>query len=124
MPQFFKSNFRGVLRFHERVAHNALTAAAVVVRNRAKRNVRGGFKSGRFVSGNLLNKIEHRVYARRRVAEIGTVEDYGAYWELGHQNAWTRKYEREEWLRPAMEKTKREQQAAAAKAAKRTRGLF
>ena len=119
MPPFFRSNLSGVIRFHERVAHNALTAAAIVVRNQAKRNVRGGFKSGDFVTGNLMNKIEYRVSVAEKTAEIGTEVDYGAYWELGHHNTFTGKYERHEWLRPALEKTVAEQQTKAGSAARK-----
>lgn len=121
MPAFFRSNLRRALADRDRVAHNMLTAAAVVVENQAKRNVRGGFKSGEFVTGNIMNKITHQVDRKRMVAEVGTTVDYGAFWELGHHNTFTRKYEREEWLKPAMTKTTREQQRAAERAAQRTR---
>lgn len=109
------------MSYRDRVARNALLAAATVVQNRAKRNVRGGFKSGDFVTGNLMNKIAIHVNTKHMVAHIGTTVDYGAFWELGHHNVFTRKYEREEWLRPALEKTKAEQQRAAVLAAARTR---
>lgn len=121
MPRFFRSNLRGTLAARDRVAHNMLTAAAVVVEGRAKRNVRGGFKSGRFVTGNIMNKITHRVDRKRMAAEIGTTVDYGAFWELGHHSPWTRKYERKEWLKPALTKTMKQQQRAADLAARRTR---
>lgn len=120
--RFFRSNLGGTIRFHEKVAENALTAAAIVVRNEAKRRVRGGFKSGRFVTGNLINKIEFEVVDFER-AEIGTTVDYGAFWELGHHNRWTRRYEREEWLRPSLERTVAKQRAAAVKAAATTRAF-
>lgn len=122
MPDFFLSNLGGAVNWHKRAMRNALTAAATVVQNRAKRNVRGGFKSGDFVTGNLMNKIAIRVSVTDAVAEavIGTTVDYGAFWELGHHNAYTRKYEREEWLRPALEKTVGKQHAAAVLAIKRT----
>lgn len=122
MARFFKSNLGDAQRWHQRAARNALTAAATVVQNQAKRNVRGGFKSGQFVTGNLMNKIAIRVSVTDTVAEavIGTTVDYGAFWELGHHNTFTGKYEREEWLRPALEKTMKKQQAAAVLAVART----
>lgn len=120
MPtRVFVTHLPRVIRFHNRAARNMLLAAATVVQNQAKRNVRGGFKSGDFVTGTLINKIDVEVEDDH--AEIGTEVDYGAFWEVGHNNIFTRKYEREEWLRPAMEKTKKEQQKAAVKAARRTR---
>lgn len=124
----FRSRLRHAISFHHKVAENALTAAAVVVVNRAKRNVRGGFKSGDFVTGNLMNKITHVVYpaglGRGMRAEVGTNVDYGAYWELGHRNRFTRKYERKEWLRPAMKSTRSQQADAAERAARATARRF
>lgn len=133
--RMFRSHLGRAIRFHVRVGRAALHGAAVVVRNQAKRNVRGGFTSGNFVTGNLMNKISHEIRGDgpRMMAVVGTTVKYGAYWELGHFNRFvgggvfsgkgTRRYMRVEWLKPAMTKTVAEQQRAARAAAKSAANL-
>lgn len=120
----FVSNKRKMIKLHEKISKEMLRAAAIVVQNQAKRNVRGGFKSGDFVTGELMRSITHRLEWDARRAVVGTTKKYGAFWELGHHNAFTRKYEREPWLGPALRRTKDKQQKAANKAAKKAAKKF
>lgn len=116
MPRFFTSNLRGAVAAHKAIAHAAVEGACIAIRNQAKLNVRGGFKSGAFVTGRLFNDISYVIVWKGLVPEgqVGTVIDYGAYWELGHHNVFTRKYERVPWLKPAFVTTAAQQQRNAA----------
>ena len=103
----FGSRLAATRAVHVKMGRAALEGAALAVRNQAKRNVRGGFKSGLFVTGRLFNDISHVLTGSgdKMEAQVGTVIDYGAFWELGHHNAYTRKYERVQWLKPAFAST-------------------
>lgn len=110
MPPLFRSHLPRVLRTQLKIGEAAVRGAVIAVQNRAKLNVRGGFKSGRFVTGRLFNDITHEVIGGLHpMARVGTTLDYGAFWELGHHNTFTRQYEREEWLKPAFDNTHAEQ---------------
>ena len=81
---------------------NALRAAAQVVVNGLKDEkplgLRGGYTSGDFVTGNLLNSI---FVTDPKDGEIAVATDvlYAIYWEYGHFNLFLRRYVREErWL--------------------------
>lgn len=115
MPSGFFSNLGPMLRAHEAIGRAAVGGAAQAVVNQAKKNLRGGFKSGDFVTGRLQNSVD-RVISKRGLtphAQVGTVVTYGAFWEFGHHNVFTRKYERKEWLRPAFVETRDEQASFA-----------
>lgn len=69
-----------------------------------------GYTSGDFAKGNAADIQITPVYTKRgkRQADIYSAanrdgEPYPAYWELGHENVVTGKYERVEIWRPAME---------------------
>jgi hypothetical protein len=100
----------------------ALFAAANVVRNEIKRGLRGGYTSGAFVTGNSLNKvvITEPVFTGWRgeisVASAQENPPYPLYWELGHYNIFTRKYERVEIWVPAFHRTQPQAIAAYARA--------
>lgn len=118
-PIRFQSNLRQVIKIHKEFGVAMVRGAALVVQNQAKLNVRGGFKSGAFVTGRLMNSIAHEVVAGLNPrARVGTTVDYGAWWELGHFNIFTGNYEREEWLAPAFRTTTVAQKTAAVAAIK------
>ena len=120
----FVSRLGPTIALHKSIGVNAVIAAALVVQNEAKKNARGGFKSGKFVTTGW-NLITHVVLPGRNPrAQIGSTLDHFAFWELGHHNTWTRKYERHEWLRPAMDDTKAQQNKAADIAARATAKRF
>lgn len=118
----FVSHARQVRRLHKQFAVAAVRASALVVQNQAKRNVRGGFTTGAFVTGNLMNNISHQVLSATGTApsaRVGTVVAYGAFWELGHFNPFMRRFARKQWLVPAFATTGAAQQAAVVIAIKR-----
>lgn len=86
-----------------------MIAAANVLRNAVRKNLRGGYRSslgnhGDFVTGNSLNHvtISEPDTTRGRI-RVGTDLLYNLYWELGHHNLFTRHFERDERWRPAAE---------------------
>jgi putative ubiquitin-RnfH superfamily antitoxin RatB of RatAB toxin-antitoxin module len=112
-----------LLRKHRAAQQAGLKAAAYIVYNEVKRGLRGGYTTGDFVTGNVLNSVtisaiveESGVFGIR----VGSNVPYALYWELGHHNAWTRKFERVEVWRPALVDTRDEQAAAYARAYKRS----
>lgn len=111
----FLSLFFTVQSAQRAIARAALEGAAIAVVNEAKRNVRGGFRSGRFVTGNLFNQIFWTVVETgdRLEAQIGTPVDYGAFWAFGHHNIFTRRFERDPWLQDAFRDTTAEQRENA-----------
>jgi hypothetical protein len=85
-----------------------LIAGATVLINAVKRGLRGGFTSGQFTTGALLNSVtrsEPMLEDKVRVIRVGTNLNnppYPLFWELGHHNIFTRRYERKEVWRPAL----------------------
>lgn len=108
----------------DRAAKAGLIAQAAAIVRYWKREMvshKGGFTSGRFVTGTALNAITQT--APRALAKlgeyfilVGTNLRYHLFWELGHMNTWTGKYERVETLRPAVEKSMAEGRAAFVRA--------
>lgn len=102
----------------ERARDAGLIAAAQVVQNRVREKLRGGFTSGLFVTGTLLNSVTRTDPVDEngvRVIRVGTDVDYAAHWELGHVNLFSRKFERQERWVPALFETANEQAAAFAR---------
>jgi len=116
----FNSNLGKMMYAQQEVAKAALEASCIVLQNQARENVRGGFKSGDFVTGNLMRSIAHDVVhvGKDLRGFVGTPVDYGAFWEFGHHNAWTRQYERVPWLEPATRQSLPAQREAAHLAAR------
>lgn len=103
----------------EDAAAAGLLAAAYVYFNEIKRRLAGGFTSGAFVTGNLLNSVAIQPPAREGgdlVVRVGTPIKYALYWELGHNNVFARRFERQERWFPAAIDTEPEQQRAFAAA--------
>jgi len=86
----------------EQARDAGLIAAAEVVKTEVKRGLRGGYTSGAFVTGNVWNSVTRTDPTDEngvRVIRVGTNVMYALYWELGHQNLFTRKFERVEvWM--------------------------
>jgi len=101
----FKSNLPALRRAMDRAEEAGLYAAAQVGVNATKRGLRGGYTSGDFVTGNSIDAVtigDPFWTAVGRAIRYGTNLLYNLYWELGHMNVWTGKYERKEVWRPAM----------------------
>jgi hypothetical protein len=95
-----------------------LIAAATFVANDIKARLAQGYTSGAFTTGNIADSVtvsepydgaeasgDIAVALRSgdRAIEIGTDVIYGKFWELGHQNIFTRRFERVEIWRPTLE---------------------
>ena len=93
----------------DRATEGALRAAAQVMVNGLKDpkpdGLRGGYTSGAFVTGNVLNSVfvtdVQRDLGGWSIA-VATDVMYAVFWEFGHVNIFTRRYEREERWRPTM----------------------
>lgn len=104
---------------HDRAVKAALQAGAQVVVNGLKDEkplgVRGGYTSGAFVTGNVLNSIFITDPQQDRGWHILVATDvmYAVYWEFGHYNVFSRKYERQERWLPTLQRTSENVLAAA-----------
>jgi hypothetical protein len=94
---------------HARATDAALEAGAQELINGLKDTkplgLTQGYTSGAFVTGNLLNSIfSTEPYTANGTRHISVYTDvpYALYWEMGHINAFTRKYEREERWYPTL----------------------
>lgn len=83
----------------------ALIAAAQVFINAVKKQLAGGYTSGNFVTGNVLNSVTRSDPEPTGLGgyalEVGTNVPYALYWELGHHNLFSRKFERVPVWEPA-----------------------
>lgn len=87
---------------HERAQAAGMIAAAQVIINAVKRGLTGGYTSGDFVTNNVRGSVtrsEPYAIAGGYGIQIGTNVKYALFWELGHYNLFTGRYERVEvWL--------------------------
>ena len=100
-----KSNRNQVLNALKSAAREGLNEAAQIYTNNMKRALRGGFTSGDFVTGNLMNSVTRTSVTENGndlEVKVGTNVPYAVYWEVGHHNIYTRKFEREERWRPTL----------------------
>lgn len=83
------------------------------------RGLRGGYTSGLFVTGRVMNSVT--ISKAFEIApgvfgiKVGTNVLYALFWELGHWNLFTGKYERVEVWRPAMFGARQEMREAFAR---------
>lgn len=90
----------------EAIQAGGLVAAATVIQNAVKRGLRGGYTSGDFVTGTNVNHVlRSEPEFRGGIGEIRVGTDlnpcYPLFWEIGHYNIFTRKFERKEVWGPA-----------------------
>lgn len=114
----YRSFSPDVRRRYLRAIDGGLIAQAEVYRNAVKRELTGGYTSGDFVTGNVLNSVtrtEPRYDGRGHAITVGTNVLYALFWELGHYNLFTRRFERVEIWRPKMAETAQAQRAAFAR---------
>ncbi len=87
---------------------NGLVAAAYVYRNRVVEKLSQGYTSGAFVTPHVALTVGVSAAMDldgQRVVLVGTDVMYALYWEMGHMNLFTRRYERVEHWRMAMLET-------------------
>lgn len=107
--------FRGK---YEQAIDGGLVAAAYVYRNDVVSRLAQGYTSGAFVTPHVaLTVTVTPVFSRGGVKMIliGTNVDYAAFWEFGHRNLFTGRFERVEHWREAMMATGAAQSAAFAR---------
>lgn len=96
---------------HRKATDDALVASAQELINGLKDpkplGLRGGYTSGRFVTGNLLGSIQatdpYTDKGQRHIS-VYTDLDYAKFWEEGHNNRFTRRREQEERWRPTLQR--------------------
>lgn len=101
----YQSNWDSVRARLAAARDAGLVAAAEVVRTAVKEGLRGGYKSGAFVTGNVLNSVQITPPMDDeggRAVRVFSDVDYALFWELGHLNLFTRKFERKEVWHPAL----------------------
>lgn len=100
-------------RFQAAMA-SGLLSAAYVYYNEIKRRLVGGYTSGAFVVDmpNWVTIAPPAIEGGQMAAYVGTYLRYPLYWELGHNNIFTRRFERQERWFPAAIDTQEAQHAA------------
>lgn len=98
----FRSSLGVFLGATERAQQAGLIAAAESYLADIKQALTPGYTSGAFVTGANVNAVgrgEPVSTAGGVEIEIGSTSEYALYWEVGHHNIFTRKYERvEKWV--------------------------
>ncbi len=102
-PEFlaFASRFRQAI-------DNGLVAAAYVYRNSVVEKLTQGYTSGAFVTPHVALTVGVSAAMDldgSRVVLVGTDVMYALYWEAGHMNIFTRRYERVEHWRLSLLET-------------------
>jgi hypothetical protein len=116
-PEFaaFKQRF-------ERARDAGLVAAALLYQGAVREKLIRGYTSGAFVTGATSSSVQmtapHDDAGGREVV-VGSNELVALYWEMGHHNLFTRKYERVEHWRHALEENAPKMLAAYAGAFQR-----
>jgi hypothetical protein len=94
---------------HQRATDDALRAGAQELINGLKDSkpfgLRGGYTSGAWVTGNVLNSIfatEPYTQAGTRHISVYTDVDYARLWEDGHNNRFTRRFEQQQRWAPTL----------------------
>lgn len=102
----YTSNRPAVEARLRRAQDAGLVAAGVLLQNRMKVALRRGYTSGDHITGRSVNAVArtapHDTAGGGRGVEVGTSLLYNLYWEVGHVNLFTRRYERVEKWRPTL----------------------
>jgi hypothetical protein len=114
-PEF--ERFKAV---HPKAVQAGLVAAAEVYAGEVKQFLQRGYTTGDFVTGAAAASVnvsapfldESGAWAIR----VGSSLEYTLYWELGHFNLYTKKFERVEHWRFALDESQSAMQAAFAAA--------
>lgn len=112
------SNLDSFSRRGDGAIQAGLIAAAEVLKNAVKKNLRGGYTSGDFATGRSMNSVTRSEPERGFggfFIRVGTNLLYNLYWELGHRNVFLRQFVRVEKWRPALLDSREAQRAAFAR---------
>lgn len=101
------SNVDAVLGEMDGAIGDALFAAGLVYRNAMTTALQNGYTSGDFDHGmaGIAGSVavsEPQSDAAGQFVSVGTNIIYGKFWELGHYNIFTRRFERVEKWRPTL----------------------
>lgn len=127
MTATWTSNAPAFKRDADAAERKALLAAAYVLKNAVKRALRGGYTSGDFVTGLSVNSVTNSEPERDTTGwaiRVGTNLKYNLFWELGHRNAYLRRFVRVEKWRPALMDSREPMRAAYARVWKREMGKW
>ena len=112
------SNLDQFLRDQDEAERMGVIAAAYILVNAVKRALKGGYTSGAFVTGHVINSVTRSAPFREGMGwsiKVGTNLDYALFWEIGFNSIFTRRYERVEKWRPAFMDSRPEMVAAYAR---------
>ena len=103
-----KNNLGYIVRKMSQANADALFAAAQVYRNAMTQALQGGYTSGAFYSGmqgvaGSVSVSEPQRDTLGGFIVVGTNVEYAKFWEFGHNNYFTKRYERVEKWRPTLE---------------------
>jgi hypothetical protein len=111
----FRSNLPALTRAMDDASRKGLHAAAYIVSNKVKENLRGGFTSGEFVTGASVNHVTIGQVFRIEngwAIKVGTDLLYNLFWTLGHYNIYLRKFVRVDKWTPGLVDNRFEAQQA------------
>ena len=109
-PHITRNNIGVVVRRMAEADRIALVAAAQVYRRAMTEALKGGYTSGAFYSGlqgvaGSVAVSEPDRDAKGGFIYVGTNIEYAKFWEFGHNNYFTKRYERVEKWRPTLSAT-------------------
>jgi len=118
----YRSNLALAVRAYEGACDYGLVMGARVVQRELVRDPgRAGYTSGAFVTGNVAASIRlvgpYTEDGDRTIA-VTSDEDYAWWWETGHHNTFTGRFEREERWGPTHARTAQQQLRAMQRAAR------
>ncbi len=108
MPAEWRSNLGAFLGATDRAIKSGLIAVAESYLGDVKPPLLTGYTSGNFVTGNAANSAargEPEMTADGAEIAVGSTQvdpPYPLYWEVGHHNVFTGKFERKEIWVPTM----------------------
>lgn len=82
----YRSNLPHVFTLLGDARRGGLIAAAEVLKNEVKSGLRGGYTSGDYVTGNVMNSVtrsEPEITPSQGEIKVGTNVKYALFWELG-----------------------------------------
>jgi hypothetical protein len=110
----FTSNLGPCLAATELGIRRGLIAAAELYAGDVRKQLEHGYTTGAFVTGNAANSVQRgdpEVTGDGGAIAVGSTQvdpPYLLFWEVGHVNAWTRKFERVEiWVPTLLEHRER-----------------
>jgi hypothetical protein len=107
----FKDHSAEFLRALREAQGKALRSGAMVLKNAVKRGLRGGYTSGDFTTGHAMRSITIGVPQfddNGGSIQVGTPLLYPLFWEIGHHNIFTRRFERVQVWEPAFKDSRLE----------------